>query len=75
MDVFILDSKLSEDEYYIGGILLRHLQILQFNAHEIAEFVVPKDDSLKGGKSVFMGAGVFPTVALCNHSCEPSIVR
>lgn len=30
---------ISEDELYIGSLLLRHLQLLQFNAHEIHEFV------------------------------------
>lgn len=30
---------ITEDEIYIASLLLRHLQLLQFNAHEIHEFV------------------------------------
>ena len=29
----------------------------------------------EGSKSVFIGAAVYPTLAMCNHSCDPSIVR
>ena len=28
-----------------------------------------------GAKSVFIGAAVYPTLAMFNHSCDPSIVR
>ena len=31
--------------------------------------------SQEGAKSVFIGAGVYPTLALFNHSCDPCIVR
>lgn len=30
---------------------------------------------LSKGKSLFIGGGVFPTVALFNHSCNPGVVR
>jgi hypothetical protein len=30
---------ITEDEIYFASLLLRHLQLLQFNAHEIHEFV------------------------------------
>ena len=31
--------------------------------------------SQEGAKSVYIGAGVYPTLALFNHSCDPCIVR
>ena len=31
-------EKLTEDEVYIGGLLLHFLELLQFNAHEVAQF-------------------------------------
>ena len=31
-------DKLTEDEVYIGGLLLHFLELLQFNAHEVAQF-------------------------------------
>ena len=32
-------QSITEDEIYIASLILRHLQLLQFNAHEIHEFV------------------------------------
>jgi SET and MYND domain-containing protein 4 len=47
--------------------------MLQMNAHEIAELQqATKQDS---GVSVFIGGGLYPTLAMLNHSCEPGIVR
>lgn len=70
-------TNLNENETYIGGLLLHNLEVLQFNAHEIAELQYdahfPGD--LEKAKSQFIGGGLFPTLALFNHSCEPGIVR
>lgn len=71
------DENLHNDEAYIGGLLLRHLQSLQFNAHEISELtnttsVASQETTYK---SEYIGGGVYPTVALFNHSCDPSIIR
>lgn len=55
---------------YIGGLILRNLQFLQFNTHEVYE--LHEDTS---SKTVFIGGGLYPTLALFNHSCDPSIVR
>jgi SET domain-containing protein len=29
----------------------------------------------EGAESMFIGAGIYPTLAMFNHSCDPSIVR
>ena len=29
----------------------------------------------QGAESNFIGAGIYPTLAMFNHSCDPSIVR
>ena len=29
----------------------------------------------EGSKSVYIGAACYPTLALFNHSCDPSIIR
>lgn len=70
-------KKLTDNEIYIGGLLLHNLQVLQFNAHEIAELQFDADypGELDRAKSQFIGGGLFPTLALFNHSCEPGIVR
>ena len=59
----------NEDELAVGTVLLRSLQFLQFNAHEIAAWDGDQ------AKSVFLGGGLFLTLALFNHSCDPAIVR
>ncbi|EZA53989.1 SET and MYND domain-containing protein [Ooceraea biroi] len=70
------DSKLSDEELFIAGLLLHNLQLLQFNTHEISELVKPKGETtLAKAKSIFIGGGVYPTVAMLNHSCNPGVVR
>merc|ERR1712012_1291634 len=66
---------LTEDEHLIGNILCHFLEVLQFNAHEVAQFEMVTKTSQEGAKSAFIGAAVYPTLALFNHSCDPSIVR
>ncbi|KAJ8923754.1 hypothetical protein NQ315_010335 [Exocentrus adspersus] len=74
------DNVLKDEELYIGGLILRHLQFLQFNAHEISELKNSSNPDLVKGfqanyKNTTIGAGLYPTLALFNHSCDPSIVR
>lgn len=58
---------------YIGSLMYHNLQIMQFNAHEISELQYKgKNDA---GASVFIGGGLYPTVAFFNHSCDPGVVR
>ena len=68
-------ESLTEDELLIGTLLMHFLELLQFNAHEVAQFEMVSKTSQEGAKSVFIGAGVYPTLALFNHSCDPCIVR
>ena len=64
-------TSLTENEKYIGSLLLRHLQILQFNAHEVSELLIERESP----RSIFIGGAVYPSLALFNHSCNPGIVR
>jgi hypothetical protein len=68
-------DSMSEDEALIGTVLCHFLEVLQFNAHEVAQFEMVTKTSQEGAKSAFIGAAVYPTLALFNHSCDPSIVR
>lgn len=75
-----VDQKYKEDVALIGGLILKNLQILKFNAHEVFELQCPKPKVGKNvikheGKSVFLAGAVFPTLALFNHSCDPGVVR
>ncbi|XP_060525878.1 SET and MYND domain-containing protein 4-like [Cylas formicarius] len=74
------ENVLTDDELFIGSLILRHLQLLQFNAHEISELSNtdgdPTKDIMKNGfENIAVGAGLYPTLSLFNHSCDPSIVR
>lgn len=53
---------LSDQEKWIGSLLLRHLQLLQFNAHEVSELRMDRPGCMDGAKTFFLGAGVYPTV-------------
>lgn len=62
-----------EDEIFIGGLILRNLQVLQFNAHEIFDLIKSKKSGNR--QTVPIGAALYPTLSMFNHSCNPSIVR
>uniref|UniRef100_A0A182T3J0 MYND-type domain-containing protein n=1 Tax=Anopheles maculatus TaxID=74869 RepID=A0A182T3J0_9DIPT len=62
-----------QEQNYIGGLLVHNLQLLQFNAHEVSEMIRETPDDI--GKSTFIGGGLYPTLALFNHSCDPGVTR
>lgn len=67
------DDARAEDKAFIGGLIIRNLQILQFNSHEIFDLL--KSNKTGDRQTVAIGAGLYTTLALFNHSCNPSIVR
>ncbi|XP_051162262.1 SET and MYND domain-containing protein 4-like isoform X2 [Leptopilina boulardi] len=70
------EDLLSNEELFIGHLILHNLQLLQFNAHEISELVKLKGEkNLSKSKNLFIGGGSFPSIALLNHSCNPGVIR
>jgi len=69
------DDSSDEDKIFIGTLLTHFLQILQFNAHEVAQFEMRGKKFEDGSKSQYIGVAIYPTLALFNHSCEPSVIR
>nr|CAI5856948.1 unnamed protein product [Callosobruchus analis] len=69
------NGHLNEDELCVCELLLFHLQMLQFNAHEIFETRWIKKQQFKGSKISYIGVGVYPTVSLFNHDCYPAVTR
>ncbi|GLG94638.1 Uncharacterized protein GBIM_01812 [Gryllus bimaculatus] len=60
----------------VGGVLLRHLQNLPCNAHEVTEYV--RMQSTEGhhvAESIEIGAAAYATLSLLNHGCDPGVVR
>ncbi|XP_049820348.1 SET and MYND domain-containing protein DDB_G0273589-like isoform X2 [Aethina tumida] len=73
-------EKLTEIEAFIGALIYRHLEILQYNAHDISELRdVPNPVAVQDKKTYYenytVGAGIYPTMSLFNHSCDPSLTR
>jgi hypothetical protein len=72
------------DKVTMGAVLLRHLQNLPCNAHEVTELELgpsPSTSGLSHGNSPRdatvheIGAAAFATLSLINHSCDPNVVR
>uniref|UniRef100_A0A1B6DV01 Uncharacterized protein n=1 Tax=Clastoptera arizonana TaxID=38151 RepID=A0A1B6DV01_9HEMI len=70
------EDKLSDIELYIGSVMLRLLQTLQFNAHEIYETLLKTENDFRSSKVVYKAVGIYPTVAAYfNHDCYPAVAR
>lgn len=73
---YFVDNELENDQNdidFIGSLILRNLQFLQFNSHEIFDLLKTKESKITQTASI--GAGIYPSLALFNHSCNPSFVR
>ena len=57
-----------------GGLLLGHLQSFPCNAHEIAEFNLDPE-AVATSTPYELGAGIYATLSLFNHSCDPAVTR
>ncbi|XP_076278522.1 protein-lysine N-methyltransferase SMYD4 isoform X2 [Lasioglossum baleicum] len=62
-------------EIAVAALLLKHLQLLQFNAHEVFETRPGKEHQFRGSKPVYIGVAIYPTVARFNHDCYPAVTR
>ncbi|XP_044577673.1 SET and MYND domain-containing protein 4-like isoform X2 [Cotesia glomerata] len=63
------------NEVAVAALLLRNLQLLQFNAHEIFETRVSNEHRFRGSKTVYLGVAIYPGVARFNHDCYPAVTR
>ncbi|XP_034194059.2 protein-lysine N-methyltransferase SMYD4-like [Osmia lignaria lignaria] len=55
------------DAIFVGGLILRHLQLIFINSHIISE-----EYGLNGRS---YGGALMPFLSLINHSCNPNILR
>lgn len=63
-----------EDLAFIGGLILRHLQSNPCNAHEVSELQLNLN-SVATSETDEIASGIFATLSLFNHSCDPSVTR
>ena len=61
-------------QIYICSLILSHLQSLPCNAHEISEFIYHRREPLTSS-CLEIGAGIYATLSLFNHSCNPNVIR
>ena len=52
----------TNDELFVGSLIMRHLNVLQFNAHEIYELLRGDRRNMKPNKNLLIGLGVYPQV-------------
>nr|XP_026500608.1 SET and MYND domain-containing protein 4 [Vanessa tameamea] len=67
-------DNLQKAEKVICELIVRNLQLLQFNAHEIYE-TVRGQHLFNGSKPIYIAVGIYPTGALFNHECYPAVAR
>ena len=67
-------SSCADTQRLVGSLLLRHLQLLTCNAHEISEFGL-KTGGVIASLPTGIGAGIYATQSLFNHSCDPDVTR
>ncbi|XP_011643185.1 SET and MYND domain-containing protein 4-like isoform X1 [Pogonomyrmex barbatus] len=63
------------EEIIVAALLLRNLQLLQFNAHEFFETRASPGHRFRGSRPVYLGVAIYPTVARFNHDCYPAVTR
>lgn len=66
------------DKVAMGAVLLKHLQNLPCNAHEVTELelgLTSGGSSSRDSTIHEIGAAAFATLSLINHSCDPNVVR
>ncbi|KAF4524144.1 hypothetical protein B566_EDAN012149 [Ephemera danica] len=61
------------DSIKYGGLILRLLQSLPCNAHEVSELCKGSQDRI--AHSIEIGAAAYAALSLLNHSCDPNVVR
>ncbi|XP_017778668.1 PREDICTED: SET and MYND domain-containing protein 4-like [Nicrophorus vespilloides] len=65
----------NDNQMAVGELLLFHLQMLQFNAHEIYETKHKEGHKFQNAVASYVGVAIYPTVALFNHDCYPGVSR
>ncbi|XP_071438729.1 SET and MYND domain-containing protein 4-like [Hetaerina americana] len=84
--LFSSEGNSDEIEMLVGELILRHMQNLPCNAHEVSELLVEKekvevdysqdrpDPELTSSLNE-IGAAAYAMLSLINHSCDPNVVR
>ena len=72
---FLPENANKGEEFFVASLLLRHLQILQFNAHEVYEVLRQNKNCVKPCKNQPVGLAIYPKASYFNHSCHGGVAR
>ena len=61
-------------EAFFAGLVLSHMQLLPCNAHEVPELLLDPS-SVAMSVPAEIGAAIYSTLSLFNHSCDPAVNR
>lgn len=70
-------NDLRDNACFIGGLVLRHLQSISCNAHEISMLKLDEEERkpLMNSFANGIGAGIYAVMSIFNHSCDPHVTR
>lgn len=70
-------NDLRDNTCYIGGLILRHMQSISCNAHEISMLTLDEESRKPLAVSIAegIGAGIYALMSIFNHSCDPHVTR
>ncbi|XP_048005164.1 SET and MYND domain-containing protein 4 [Leguminivora glycinivorella] len=71
---------LENARWSVTAVIIRNLQLLQFNAHEVFETLRSGDGTgeghlFRGARAQHIAVAIYPTGALFNHDCFPAVAR
>lgn len=69
------DEHMEFDYCLTGAHLLKQIQMLPCNAHEVSELQLGFEDEIFNSELKEIGSAAYTTLSLFNHSCDPSVVR
>ena len=70
----LAEESLFKKKVCIGSHILKQLQMLPCNAHEVSELQIERS-SIADSELKEIGSAIYATLSLLNHSCNPSVVR
>ncbi|XP_063632942.1 SET and MYND domain-containing protein 4 [Cydia splendana] len=73
-------DEMENARWSVTAVIIRNLQLLQFNAHEVFETLRSGDGKgeghlFRGARAQHIAVAIYPTGALFNHDCFPAVAR